>query len=142
MPNTVCIPTVDSEPSSDQIVVSIDGLFESPARLTASALLEQANHQAHGHHFAKWASIGIFVCLATTAGGFALGHSFAKATIISALPPVQQAMLSQEGSAGAELAQLGQARNLLECNQVGWKIYKDFCYPLPLEGKVVGWRIQ
>lgn len=109
---------------------------------TAAKLLEEVAEEKRNVHASRWATLAGSVCIAIFCLGFAFGHWMSSTSTESQAVKNGQLLVGAEGQAAMRLAELGEARNLLNCVQPGWTKKDGYCYGTPGSQTTLGWRIR
>lgn len=112
------------------------------AKHTAADLLESVAAANKNVNYARWMTLAGAVSLALFSIGFASGHYVSATAEESRQVKSGQILVGAEGQAAMRLAELGEAKNLLDCRVEGWTEKDGFCYGTPRGGKTLGWRIK
>lgn len=113
------------------------------ARATAAKFIEEVAKQNRNVNASKWFAIAGGVCLFVAAASAGGGYWIASTTAENRAARAGQVLHGPEGAAAVRLAELGQARILLECKGPGWTEKNGSCYGTALSpGKTVGWRTK
>ena len=91
---------------------------------------------------AVWIAVAGTVCIVIAGLSFGGGYWVARTASDSEAVRSGQALAGDEGRAAVRLAELGQAKALLECSGPGWTRQDGFCYGTAKDGKTVGWRTK
>ncbi|WP_131421460.1 hypothetical protein [Comamonas thiooxydans] len=115
----------------------------SQARVTATQLIEDVARANRNVNASKWFAVAAGACIAVAAVAGGVGYWIAATQAESAAARAGQVLAGPEGAAAVKLAELGQARILLECKGPGWTEKDGSCYGTPVSpGKTVGWRTK
>ena len=90
----------------------------------------------------KWFAVAGAVCVVLAGVSFGGGYWVARTASDSDAVRAGRVLAGDEGRAAVRLAELGQAKALLECSGPGWTTKDGFCYGTAKEGKTVGWRTK
>ena len=113
------------------------------ARSTAAKLIEEVAQANRNVNASKWFTVAAGACIAVAAVAGGVGYWVAATQAESAAARAGQVLAGPEGLAAVRLAELGQARILLECKGPGWTEKDGSCYGTPVSpGKTVGWRTK
>ena len=112
------------------------------SRSTAARLIEDVARANRNVNASKWFAVAGGVCVILASLSFGGGYWIARTTNDSDSTRLGQVMTSAEGRAAVRLAELGQAKSLLECAGPGWTAKDGFCYGTAREGKTIGWRTK
>lgn len=114
------------------------------ARKTAAKLISEVAAANRNVNASKWFAVAGAVGFALVCVSFAGGYLLASSRAEKAALEAGAALASPDGNAAVKLAQLGQARMLLQCSAPGWKAGDDgYCYGTATAGgKVHGWRVK
>lgn len=113
------------------------------ARATAAKLIEEVARANRNVNASKWFTVAAGACIAVAAVAGGAGYWIASTQAESAAARAGQVLAGPEGAAAVKLAELGQARILLECKGPGWTEKDGSCYGTPAApGKTVGWRTK
>ncbi|MCX8016898.1 MAG: hypothetical protein N2690_03185 [Rhodocyclaceae bacterium] len=112
------------------------------ARATAAKLIEDVAKANRNVNASKWfavaGGVGVVVAGLAFGGGYWLASTASENEALRA----GQVFATPEGRAAARLAELGQARTLLECSGPGWTAKDGYCYGTAKDGKTFGWRVR
>lgn len=113
------------------------------ARVTATQLIEDVAKANRNVNASKWFAVAAGTCIAVAVVAGGAGYWIASTQAESAAARAGQVLAGPEGLAAVRLAELGQARILLECKGPGWTEKDGSCYGTPVSpGKTVGWRTK
>lgn len=113
------------------------------ARVTATQLIEDVAKANRNVNASKWFAVAAGTCIAVAVAAGGAGYWIASTQAESAAARAGQVLAGPEGLAAVKLAELGQARILLECKGPGWTEKDGSCYGTPVSpGKTVGWRTK
>lgn len=115
----------------------------SQARNTATKLIEDVAKANRNVNASKWFTVAASACIGVAMVSGWIGYWVASTQAESAAARAGQVLAGPEGLAAVKLAELGQARALLECKGPGWTEKDGSCYGTPVSpGKTVGWRTK
>lgn len=115
----------------------------SQARATAAKLIEDVAKANRNVNASKWFAVAAAACIGVAVAAGGAGYWIAATQAESAAARAGRVLAGPEGAAAVKLAELGQARILLECKGPGWTEKDGSCYGTPVSpGKTVGWRTK
>lgn len=112
------------------------------SRSTAARLIEDVAKANRNVNASKWFAVAGAICVALASLSFGAGYWVARTAGDSDAARAGRALAGSQGRAAVTLAELGQARALLECSGAGWTTKDGFCYGTAKDGKTVGWRTK
>ncbi len=124
-----------------QAAVRIDDEVEK-SRSTAARLIEDVARANRNVNASKWFAVAGIVCISLSGLSFGAGYWVARTLSDSDALRAGKALAGDEGRAAVRLAELSQAKALLDCAGLGWTIKEGFCYGTGKDGKTVGWRVK
>lgn len=131
----------ESTAAAHSAVTEIQGESEEASR-SAAKLLEDVASAHKNMHAARWVTLAGGVCVAIFCLAFSFGYWMSSTANESREVKANQILVGAEGQAAMRLAELGEAKNLLDCRVEGWTEKDGFCYGTPRGGKTLGWRIK
>ena len=112
------------------------------SRITAARLIEDVARENRNVNASKWFAVAGAMCIVIAGLSFGGGYWVARTASDSEAVRSGQVLAGDEGRAAVRLAELGQAKALLECSGPGWTRQDGFCYGTAKNGKTVGWRTK
>jgi len=107
------------------------------SRITAARLIEDVARENRNVNASKWFAVAGAVCIVIAGLSWVARTASDSEAVRSG-----QVLAGDEGRAAVRLAELGQAKALLECSGPGWTRQDGFCYGTAKDGKTVGWRTK
>lgn len=113
------------------------------ARKVAAELIGDVAKANRNVNASKWFAVAGVVCLSVFVAGAGAGYWVGVTSAEKDQSRAAAVLASDQGAAAVRLAELGQARQLLNCSADGWTKRDDFCYGTAGgNGRTVGWRIR
>ena len=100
----------------------------------SARLLEDVARANRNVNASKWFAAAATTCTAIASVAFGAGYWLATARSENEALRDGAVFATPEGRAAARLAELGQARTLLECSGVGWTVKDGYCYGTARDG--------
>lgn len=129
------------EETAAAVVDELSGFAPASAAAATSprgALL----HRLLGRRPGAWVACVLAASGALFALGALSGYWVSRAVAANDAIRADKVLHTAEGQAAVRLAELGQARILVNCEQRGWTLKDGYCYGTPSDGRVHGWRVR